>query len=87
MNDIILVIGQHERCKFGQHSDAEADLHKLLYGRHVSKFEDRAHTTVSRNADIEGQTCATASGHGDKMQLTQNILRPDFFFQLGRTSA
>ena len=54
MNDIIFIVGEHECRKFGQHSDAEADLYKLLYGRHVSKFEDRAHITVSRNADIEG---------------------------------
>lgn len=66
MNDIIFIVGEHECRKFGQHSDAEADLYKLLYGRHVSKFEDRAHITVSRNADIEGQASATASGHGDK---------------------
>ncbi len=66
MNDAIFIVGEHERRKFGQHSDAEADLYKFFYGRHVSKFEHRAHITVSRNADIEGQARATASGHGDK---------------------
>lgn len=66
MNDVIFIVGQHECRKFGQHGDTEPDLHELLNGRHVSKFEDRAHITVSRNADIEGQARATASGHGDK---------------------